>query len=267
MILPDHYQRLSTNLGYDWLRSRAANATTSISFDIIDEEQTFRSPGLTTPFTLDRLRVIRLTQSGDYFFTSGARVSGAATLSLGLDGLGAYEPTASLPMSRDGAKPDFQKLKAEGRYLQPLGELFDLSLTAEAQTSFGQPLAASEQMGLGGLNRVSAYMVSEIEADTGAVMRAELAYPTTFRPFESHTGFAVSAAPYVFAAGGIARLEQPTVLEDEITRAGAFGLGVRFAAAEADSPYNGNLTLEYAHGGSNAAGEANRFNLSFTTRF
>ncbi len=55
-------------------------------------------------------------------------------------------------------------------------------------------------MGLGGLNWVSAYMVSEIEADTDAAMRAELAYPTTFRPFESHTGFAVSAAPYVFAA-------------------------------------------------------------------
>ncbi|WP_174802872.1 ShlB/FhaC/HecB family hemolysin secretion/activation protein [Martelella limonii] len=265
--LPDHYQRLSTNIGYDWLRSRAANASTTISFDIVDEEQTFRSPVLTTPFTLDRLRVIRLTQSGDYFFTSGARVAGSATLSLGLDGLGAYQPTAALPMSRDGAEPDFQRLKAEGSYLQPLGDLFNLSLTAKAQTSFGKPLASSEQMGLGGLNWVSAYMVSEIEADTGAAMRAEFAYPNTFRPFESHTGFAISANPYVFAAGGIARLEQPTVLEDEITRAGAFGVGVRFAASEIDSPYDGSLTLEYAHGASNADGDANRFNLSFVTRF
>ncbi|WP_082074656.1 ShlB/FhaC/HecB family hemolysin secretion/activation protein [Martelella endophytica] len=265
--LPDHYQRLSANLGYDWLRSRAANASTTISFDIVDEEQTFRSPGLTTPFTLDRLRVIRLTQSGDYFFTSGARVSGAATLSLGLDGLGAYEPTVSLPMSRDGAEPNFQKLKAEGSYLQPLGEMFNLSLTAKAQTSFGKPLASSEQMGLGGLNWVSAYVVSEIEADTGAAMRAELSYPTTFRPFESRVGFAVSAAPYVFAAGGIAKLEQPTALEDESTRAGAVGLGIRFAAAEIDSPYTGSLTLEYAHGASNADGQANRFNLSFVGRF
>ncbi|MEO2038152.1 MAG: ShlB/FhaC/HecB family hemolysin secretion/activation protein [Martelella sp.] len=191
----------------------------------------------------------------------------SATLSLGLDGLGAYQPTATLPMSRDGAEPDFQKLKAEGSYLRPLGELFNLSLTAQVQTSFGKPLASSEQMGLGGLNWVSAYMVSEIEADTGAAMRSELAYPITFRPFKSHTGFAVSAAPYVFAAGGIAKIEQPTALEDEITRAGAVGLGIRFAAAEIDSPYSGSLTLEYAHGASNADRQANRFNLSFVSRF
>ncbi|MET3602067.1 ShlB/FhaC/HecB family hemolysin secretion/activation protein [Martelella mangrovi] len=265
--LPDHYQRLSTNIGYDWLRNRAANASTTISFDVIDEEQTFRAPGLTTPFTLDRLRVIRLTQSGDYVFTSGATVAGSATLSLGLDGLGAYQPTVALPMSRDGAEPDFQKLTAEGSYLQPLGELFNLSLTAKAQTSFGQPLASSEQMGLGGLNWVSAYMVSEIEADSGAAMRAEFVYPTTFRPFEAHSELAVSAAPYVFAAGSIAKLQQPTVLEDEITRAGTFGLGIRFAAAEIGSSYDGSLTLEYAHGASSADGQANRFNLSFVSRF
>ena len=71
----------------------------------------------------------------------------------------------------------------------------------------------------------------------------------------------------MFAAGGIAKLEQPTVLEDEITRAGAFGIGIRFAAAEIDSPYDGSLTFEYAHGASNADGDANRFNLSFVTRF
>nr|WP_272211533.1 ShlB/FhaC/HecB family hemolysin secretion/activation protein [Marinicella sp. W31]MDC2877429.1 ShlB/FhaC/HecB family hemolysin secretion/activation protein [Marinicella sp. W31] len=265
--IPDHYQRLSTNFGYDWLRSRSANASTIISFDIVDEKQTFTSNALATPFTLDRLRVLRLTQTGDVYLPSQARLSGSATVSFGLDAFGAYNPTPSLPMSQDGATPDFQKFEADGAYIQPLGDLFDLSIAAKAQTSFGAPLPSSEQMGIGGGDWVSAYTMSDIEADTGAALRAELGYPIRFQPFESNGGFAMVASPYVFAAGGIAQLEQPSVFENAITRAGAFGVGVRLAAAENNSPYSGNLTLEYAHGAQNNGSDADRFNLTFLTQF
>ncbi len=119
--LPDHYQRLSARLGYHWLRSRNANLATQLSFDVSRELQQLEMSGSLSDFSEDQLRVLRLVQQGDIYLSDNSHLSGSVTLSQGLDVLGAREGTASVPLSRDGAAPDFTKLGLEARFQQAFG--------------------------------------------------------------------------------------------------------------------------------------------------
>lgn len=264
----DHYQRLSTRLGYSWVRSRDLNTSSVISFDIADEEQTIDLGGLRSDWSEDRTRVLRLTQKSDVYLPWGAALSGEATLSFGLDAFGARNGTLALPLSRDGAEPDFTKLEVSGRYSQSLMEdRLQLSVSGKAQTSFGDPLVSSEQMGLGGFDWLSAYGSGEVEGDTGAVFRAELSMPMAFPQLEQYKTFGSVVSPYAFAAAGIARLEQASAVEDDVTRAASFGAGVRFGLSEKASPFSSSLSMEYAHGAASGTKGEDRFNIRFMATF
>ncbi len=261
----DHYQRLSTKLGYSWIRARDLNTSSVLSFDVTQEKQKLDLDGVRSAFTEDQLRVLRLTQSGDMITAWGGQLSGSLTASFGLDALGARSATSDLPLSRDGAEPDFRKLEASAFYSQSLAaDRVRISLAAKAQTSFGDAQASSEQFALGGFDWLSAFNGGQIEGDAGAAMRAEAAFPLTF---SLAPALGSAAAPYVFAAAGLAKLEQPTSVERSITRASAFGAGIRFGLSEKASPHSDTLSLEYAHGQASDIDSTNRFNLRFIARF
>ncbi|WP_288431026.1 ShlB/FhaC/HecB family hemolysin secretion/activation protein [uncultured Agrobacterium sp.] len=261
----DHYQRFSTKLGYSWVRSRDFNTSSVLALDVMQEEQELDLGGSRTAFTEDRLRVLRFTQTGDAFLPWGGQLNASATASFGLDALGARSATADLPLSRDGAEPDFRKLEASFGYSQSLvDDRVRMSLSGKAQTSFGDALASSEQFGLGGFDWLSGFDSGKIQGDAGAALRAELAFPLTFS-LSNTLGSA--AAPYIFGAAGITRLEQPTALEADVTRASSFGAGIRFGLSEKATPHSGTLSLEYAHGNASDIESDNRFNLRFIARF
>ncbi|MDO1583462.1 ShlB/FhaC/HecB family hemolysin secretion/activation protein [Rhizobium oryzicola] len=267
--MEDHYQRLSTKLGYSWIRAREANTSSVLSFDVTEEKQKLNLSGATTPFTQDQLRVLRFTQTGDMITAWGGQFSGSLTASFGLDGLGARSGTTDLPMSRSGAEPDFQKLEISATYGQSfLAERMHLSVSGKAQTSFGEALASSEQFGLGGADWLSAFDSGKMQGDAGAAFRAELSFPVTLpQSLGLGNAFGSAVAPYLFGAAGIAKLEQPTAAEEEITRASAFGAGIRVGLSEKASPHSATLTLEYAHGESSSLDSQNRFNMRFIARF
>lgn len=264
----DEFQRFSVKTGYSWLRSRDVNASTIVGFDVADEDQDIQFGGVRVPFTSDKLRVLRLTQTADAFTSLGGIVSGSMTASFGLDAFGARHGTARLPLSRDGAEPDFTKLDVTARYSQSFfQEQVLFSLAGKAQTSFGQALAASEQFALGGFDWLSAYNGGSMQADTGAAFRAELAFPTVLSPIDTGQAIGGSAAPYVFLASGIAKLEQPSAVEKSISRAASFGAGIRFSLSDGDSVSSAALVVEYARGEASNAASEDRFNLRISTRF
>nr|WP_245367055.1 ShlB/FhaC/HecB family hemolysin secretion/activation protein [Neorhizobium galegae] len=266
--MADQYQRLSTRLGYGWLRSRTLNASTLIGLDMADESQKIDLSGTRTDFSEDRLRVLRLTQTADAILDNGGRLSGNAVLSFGLDALGARQGTAALPLSRDGAEPDFRKAELSLSYAQGFaGDRVQLSVAGRAQTSFGDPLVASEQMSITGMDWVSGFDSGAIQADTGAVLRTELSFPVVLPALDIYPGLGSIASPYLFAAGGLARLENPSAVENAVTRAGAFGAGLRLALSDKASPRNSSLSLEYAHGTASDRDAEDRFNLRFQIGF
>lgn len=265
----DHYQRLTTKLGYNWIRARDANTSSALSFDVTQEEQKTDVDGTRSDFTRDQLRVLRLNQSGDLITSWGGQLSGSITASLGLDALGARSATSSLPLSRDGAEPNFHKLEVSATYNQSLiNDRIRVSVSGKAQTSFGDALASSEQFALGGFDWLSGFTSGQIEGDAGAALRAELAFPIALpAAFSLPHGLGSAAAPYLFGAAGLSRLEQPTAVESSFTRAGSFGAGIRFGLSEKASPHSATLSLEYAHGAASGLDTADRFNLRFISRF
>jgi hemolysin activation/secretion protein len=189
----------------------------------------------------------------------------SAQLSKGLGDFGAISPTeaaaSGIGYSRIGAGNDFTKLNLQANANWTFGNRVDLSLIAKAQTTFAKAIFRSEQFSLEGRDAVSAYVGGETSVDEGAVARAELST-------QIDTGNSMlfsSLSPYLFAAGGIGRINQPTIAEPTSLTTAAIGTGARF------SMFGDKLSflLEYARGFSDVEtlDGADRINFSTIFRF
>ncbi|MBR0893945.1 ShlB/FhaC/HecB family hemolysin secretion/activation protein [Bradyrhizobium tropiciagri] len=264
----DLFERMSLRLRYSWLRSRMLNYSQELSFDAQDETNSLFVGADPVPLSRDRLRIVRFTQDADYYTPWGATLSGRLRASFGIDGLGARglnEATVLLPLSRQGADASFQKLDGSLNYYQSFMEHLAVNLAVRAQTSFGQPLLASERYSVADTASLSAFDTGSIIGDSGFVTRGELISPWTL-PIQN-VPFGAVAMPYIFGAYGEVRQVKPTALEVPVTRASAFGGGVRFGSAVPGTLSNGTLQVEYAHGESNAVGSNHRVVVTSAFRF
>ncbi len=265
----DTFQRLSLRLRYAWLRGRAANFNSEVSFDAQDEVQSLFIGGDPVALSQDKLRIIRFTNDGDVLTPWGAAISGRVTGSFGLDALGARSAasaSALLPLSRQGADASFQKLDAALGYSQRLYDHLAVQVTARAQTSFGQALLRSEQIGIANTSSLSGFDAGSIVGDQGYVARGEVSSPWTV-PLPT-TAVGVVAAPYVFGAYGEVNLQQPTALEAARIAATSYGGGVRFGGSVPGTLSNGSLALEYARTTRNdGVAAADRFLVVTAFRF
>jgi hemolysin activation/secretion protein len=260
------FSRVSARLRYPLIRSRAFTLNAEGSFDAQEERQTVIVP-VEAPFSLDRLRIARASTDVLWFLDTEGVVTGRLTGSFGIDGLDARRPPAPdsdlAPLSRLGARPDFQKLEASLSYTQPLAEHLTLDLRARGQTSFNQALPRSEQIGLATLSGLSSFDAGLFQGDEGYVVRGELQLPFVlpvnlpFRLIEwpgqlgtglaagEETAGAVVASPYGFGAFGMVRQQRPTALERAMVRGASYGVGIRLGAAPQASFTNLSASVEY----------------------
>ncbi|TGE00512.1 ShlB/FhaC/HecB family hemolysin secretion/activation protein [Methylobacterium nonmethylotrophicum] len=260
------FSRYSARLRYPLIRSRAFTLNAEAAFDAQEERQTVIVP-VEAPFSLDRLRIARTTTDFLWFLPSDGIVSGRLSGAFGLDGLGARRPPGAgaevEPLSRLGARPEFQKLEATLSVTQPVAEHLTLDLRARGQTSFNQALPRSEQIGLANLTGLSSFDAGLFQGDEGYVVRGEVQLPFVlpvslpFRLFEwpgqlgtglasgEETLGAVMASPYGFGAFGMVRLQRPTALERAMVRGASYGVGIRFGASPQASFTNVSASVEY----------------------
>jgi hemolysin activation/secretion protein len=270
----DTFQRLSLRLRYAWLRGRNANFNSELAFDAQEERFSFFPGPALIPFQVDRLRIVRFTNDGDVITPWGATLSGRATASFGINGLGARSAADAnflLPLTRVGADAQFQKFDVTLNYIHPLVEHLVLALSARGQTSFNAPLLRSEQIGIANTTGLSAFDNGTIVGDQGFVVRGELQSPWDLpvqNPVFDKT-LTVVAAPYLFGAYGEVSLKLPQVGEVPVTRASSFGAGLRFYGAATGTLSNGSLSLEYGHAmrSDGVAAAADRFTVVSAFRF
>lgn len=237
------YSRFSARLRYAAIRSRDLNLNAEIALDATEERVEVREPSF-APVSLDRLRIARLTVDGSWYTPQGGLLTGRVTGSLGIDGLGARsagDADPMLPLSRQGSDAAFEKLEVALGYGQLLAEHVGIDLSARAQTSFGQPLASSEQIGIASATGLSSFDSGSLSGDSGYVLRGELSSPFDV----AVEGGALGLSPYVFGAYGQIRLEQPTALEEETVGGASYGVGVRIGASRNASLRNAGLVLEW----------------------
>lgn len=258
------FERLSARLDYALVRSRALDLNVGLVFDIQNEYQDLITGVGDLGLSEDRLRILRLTGDGAWSSDFGL-LTAAATLSFGLDAFGARsaeDATPSLPLSRQGADATFQKLELELGYYHTLAPHLAVGISAKAQTSFGEPLLRSEQIGIASLDELSTFDAGSLTGDSGWVARAEVS-----APFDIATGeISLVASPYVFGAIGSVYLEEPTVLEEAEIRASSVGLGVRFGASDGKD-ISSTLTLEYGRAFRDDGPDDDRFTLVGSMRF
>ncbi len=195
------YDRLSFRLRHPWLRSRTANFFSELDFDATREALGLVLPDGIQPLSLDRLRIVRLSSAGDMRFENGGVLAASGALSLGINGLGARsaaDATPVLPLSRLGADAEFQKFDALVSYVQPILDPVVLGLYARGQTSFGQALPRSEQIGFASFQELSTFDAGSLGGDSGWVVRSELSTPFNVTP----QGIPLVITPYAFGATG-----------------------------------------------------------------
>lgn len=217
-----HFSRLTLRTTYAAVRTRTDSANIVGEYGHADERTEFRDFG--KDMRHDRVDVMRIGGDWTHRFDDARTIAINGVLSHGLGGRTQADAAAEkVPLSRQGAEPEFNKLLYEIRYGHPLAPQLQLSATLRAQTSFGDALLLSEQIALDGSDALSAFLPGSLSADQGATARVEI-----IRSHETKIAtYPTSLQPYVFAAAGRGSLQQPTVLERDTLRAGAIGAGLR----------------------------------------
>lgn len=256
------FTRYSTRLAYPLIRSRDFTLNLKSAFDIQNETLDLLNGG-GTAISEDRLRILRMGTDFSWYAPGDALLTGGLETSFGFDAFGARTrgdaDRSGIPLSRDGADADFQKLEIDLGYRQPVAEHLTFDFKAKGQTSFGQPLLNSEQIGIASTSGLSSFYSGTMQGDDGFVLRAEAQFPFVL-PFTlpistpasitgaasaDGTNAAAVISPYLFGAYGGVLLHQPSALEAAWSRGASYGVGLRLGASEQASLGGLNLNFEY----------------------
>jgi hemolysin activation/secretion protein len=159
----------STAMSYPFIRARDFNLQGSIGFDYHD----IRSwNAAVDPLFSDHTRNLSATLYMNALDTWGGYSTGSFTLVHGFSILGGTKDTDP-NKSRTGASGDFTHLNFQLTHEHPFGDRFSIMLGAAGQTSFGDPLLASEQFSLGGDMFNRGFDPSEVTGDAGIAGRIE----------------------------------------------------------------------------------------------
>lgn len=260
------FHRWTLALGYPIIRTLALDWTVRASFDAQSEDQTSSDPAST--LSSDDLRILRLATEATWRREDGDELAARAILSFGLDAFGARTADDvgpnDPPLSRQEADADFQKLEVAVGYTRPLPPPFALELGARGQTSFGEPLALSEQIGIASFDELSTFDAGTIGGDSGWVARANL---TAARGIDDWR-VPLILTPYAFAATGAVYLEEPTALEERSVHATSFGIGLDLTAVRDPDFSDASITIEFGRGlRDDDEADENRFTLLAAFRF
>jgi len=158
---------------HPFLRSRRSNLFGTLAFTYRDtESDTF---GLS--IFDDSVRTVSAQLAYDFYDNFRGINQFAGGITQGLDVLGANDQNDLV--SRSNADATFTYLSFDAQRLQALTGPFALKLSASGQHSF-DPLYASEEFAVGGMNFGSAYDPAELSGDSGIALRSELHYNTRF---------------------------------------------------------------------------------------
>lgn len=200
---------------YPLIRSRLQNLRAVGQFEVRNVTTDITD----TPFTRDKLRVLRMGLSYDRTDSWNGITALRGTFHKGIDGLGASKEGNELA-SRVKGRPDFFKFTAELTRLQQLTDRASLVATFAGQYS-ASPLLASEEFALGGPSFARGYDDGEISADSGVSGSLELRYAVSSESFLPH-----GAHVYSFIDGGRlwSRSESPELARAKLS---SYGAGMR----------------------------------------
>lgn len=243
------FQRYSARLRYPLIRGRALSLYGELDFDAQPDRLWTFAP-VYAGLGHDDPRIIRVATDGFYEPNWGGVLSGRFLASFGVNSFGARGIPANgdIPLTRQGSRPDFQKLELALRYQYPLSQHFAALVEGRGQTSFHEALPRAEQIGIATLNGLSTFNAGQFQGDSGYVLRGELQAMESLSFDTPMAPTTLGLSPYIFGAFGSTQLASPTALERWAGTGKSYGLGLRWAAAPEASLSNLGMSLEYGRG-------------------
>lgn len=259
------FERFAFRSLYPVIKTRQQTLTATGSFEVMNETQTATALG--TALNIDRLRIVTFGLEATKSLDWSANVSGGLLVTQGIDGLGARSQAAAtasgIPLSRQGSRPDYEKIEGHLRYDQALP--YDLTGAAifRAQQAISGPMPSAAQFALDGEDGLSSFPIGTLSTDSGFTARAEFGRPFRF----DKVPFAGVVAPYLFAAWGVGTIDNPSAAETARLVANAFGAGLRVNLAETSSGVTSFATLEVGRTHSTITANDTRVTLSWTVKY
>lgn len=223
----------STALTYPFIRSRDFNLQGSVSFAYHD----VRSWNLAVdPLFADHTRDLSASLYTNVLDGWGGYSTLSVSVTKGLPILGATRSESPVK-SRSGASGDFTRGNFEASHEQPFGDRFSIMFGVAGQTSFGDPLLASEQFSLGGDMFNRGFDPSEVTGDSGIAGRVEPRINVADRLL-----VLTNLQLFGFVEGGKVWQSQAIAGVPDSQSLGSGGAGVRFFLGN-----DLNAELEWAH--------------------
>jgi hemolysin activation/secretion protein len=174
------FERFALRVNFPLIRDRSQTLSFGGALERID--QSLYAPALQTDINHDSYGVARLSADWRSLSPWGAPFQANLQISQGLGGRNAADAAASqIPLSRQGATPDFSKFSTDLHLTQLVDGDLSLDVYGRAQASFGKPLFLSEQFALDGAEGLSAASDGAFNVDTGATLREELTMRCPYR--------------------------------------------------------------------------------------
>jgi hemolysin activation/secretion protein len=159
----------SASLSYPFVRSRDFNLQGAVGFEVHDVHSWNAA---INPLFYDHVRALDASLFMNALDAWGGYSTASINLVHGLSILGATK-AGDPNKSRTGAGGDYTRMGFLTSHEHPFGDRFSIALGAAGQTSFGDPLLASEQFALGGDMFDRGFDPSEVTGDSGIAGRVE----------------------------------------------------------------------------------------------
>jgi hemolysin activation/secretion protein len=222
----------NTALSYPFIRSRDFNLLGSAGFAFHDTKS---DNNVVNPLFSDHTRALTANLFANALDNWGGYSTASVTLTQGLPVFGATKSSDPFK-SRVGASGTYTRGNFELTHEQPLVGRLSVMLGASGQTSFGDPLLASEQFSLGADSFDRGYDPSEVTGDSALAGRIEPRFDVIDR-----AAIFSNVQAYGFFEGGEVWQTQALAGTPGSQTLSSAGAGLRFVVAD-----RMNADLEWA---------------------
>ncbi len=185
-----------------------------------DEVQQTNAGGTDEDLSHDRITAARIGTSFSGCFKGCVGIDFEVSKGLELGSRSQSQVGDGTPLSRASGRSNFMHFNLSSNYTYSFADDFILRLNGGGQYSL-HDLVNSEQKGITGSDKLSAFTSGAISGDEVWYARGQLN-----RQYKLSNSLMVS--PYVYGAGGVAYINQPTAAERVSTVAKSVGFGLEF---------------------------------------
>jgi len=214
----------SATISYPILYQRNMALFTRASLNWTDEVQHTGASGTDEDLTHDRVSSLRLGSSLNVCFIGCLGLDAEISKGMEIGSRSNSQVGNGTPLSRASASSNYTHFRLNANYSVSPVENYILKINTGGQYTLND-LLNSEQTGITGENKLSGLTSGAISGDEAWYIRGQLNRNVKL-------GNSLQISPYVYSAGGVAYINQPTAAERSATAAKGIGLGLEVSGGD-----------------------------------